>query len=81
VLDVVVAVSVAVCALELLSVTELGDRAQVTGLVAFEGVVVTAQVRATVPLNEPDGVTVIVDVFPEVAPAVTLMEPLLESVY
>jgi hypothetical protein len=40
--------------------------------------VVTAQVRSTVPVNEFDGVTVIVEV--PVALALTLMAPLLERV-
>jgi hypothetical protein len=77
--DVVLAVSVAVSAVELLIVTDVGERLQVTGLVALDGDVVTAQVSATVPENELDGVTVIVEV--PVAPAVlTLMAPLLERV-
>jgi hypothetical protein len=79
--DVVVAVSVAVCAVVLLIVTEVGERLHVTGLEALDGDVVTAQVRATVPVNELDGVTVMVEVLPEVAPALlTLMTPLLERV-
>jgi hypothetical protein len=81
VVDVVLAVSVAVCAVELLSVTVVGERLQVTGLVAFEGDVVTAQVSATAPLNELDGVTVTVDVLPDVAPGLpTVIVPLLERV-
>jgi hypothetical protein len=40
-------------------------------------VVVTAQVRFTVPVNPPTGATVTVDVFPVVAPAVTEIAPLL----
>jgi hypothetical protein len=79
--DVVLAVSVAVCAVELLIVTDVGARLQVTGLEALDGDVVTAQVSATVPVNELDGVTVIVEVLPEVAPGLlTLMAPLLERV-
>jgi hypothetical protein len=81
VVEVVVAVSVAVWAVVPLRVTEAGDRAHVTGLVALEGEVVTAQLRATVPLDEFVGVTVIVDVLPEVAPGLlTPMAPLLERV-
>ena len=81
VVDVVLAVKVAVCAVELLSVTDVGERLQVTGLEAFDGDVVTAQVSATVPVNELDGVTVIVEVLPEVAPGLlTLMVPLFERV-
>ena len=34
------------------------------------GLFVIAAERVTAPVNPPDGVTVIVDVFPEVAPAV-----------
>ena len=77
-MDVVLAVSVAVCAVELVTETDVGERLQVTGLVASEGDVVTAQVRSTVPLNELAGVTVIVDVLPEVAPGLTEIAPLLE---
>jgi hypothetical protein len=79
VVDVVVAVSVAVWAVELLNVRDVGERLHVTGLVAPAGDVVTAQVSATVPVNELDGVTVIVEVLPEVAPALlTAMVPLFE---
>ena len=49
----------------------VGFREQVTGLVAPVGPV-TAQVKSTVPVNPPDGVTLIADVFPVVAPAVKL---------
>jgi hypothetical protein len=61
-----------------LIVTEVGDRMHV-GLVALERVVVTAQVSATVPVNEFDGVTVMVEVFPLVAPGLTEIVPLLVS--
>jgi hypothetical protein len=51
----------------------------VTGLEAPEGDVATVQVRSTVPVNELDGVTVIVAVLPEAAPGLlTLTAPLLE---
>jgi hypothetical protein len=81
VVDVVLAVSVAACAVELLIVTDVGERLQVTGLEALDGEVVTAQVSATVPENEPDGVTVIVEVLPEVAPGLlTLIVPLFKRV-
>jgi hypothetical protein len=66
--DVVLAVSVAVCAVELLNVRDVGERLHVTGLEALDGDVVTAQVSATVPVNELDGVAVTVDVLPDVAP-------------
>jgi hypothetical protein len=80
VVDVVVAVSVAVSAVVLLIVTDVGERLHVTGLVALDGDVVTAHVSATVPENELDGVTVIVEVLPEVAPGLSVMAPLLERV-
>jgi len=54
--------------------TEVGLRLHVTGLVAPAGLVVTAQVRSTVPVNESEGVAVIVDV--PLAPCVTLTAPL-----
>ena len=43
---------------------------QVTGLIAPDGTVVTAQLRLTLPVNPFDGVTLIVEVLPVVAPAV-----------
>ena len=53
-----------------------GDVAEhVAGLVAATGV--TAQVKATLPVNPLDGVTVIVAVSPAVAPAWKLIAPLL----
>src|ERR1039457_6020547 len=58
--------------------TEVGARLQVVGLVAPVGVLVTAQVRATVPVNELPGVTVMVEVPAE--PGTTLMLPPLERV-
>jgi hypothetical protein len=79
--EVVLAVSVAVWAVELLIVTDVGERLHVTGLEPPVGDVVTAQVSATVPVNELEGVTVTVEVLPEVAPGLlTLMAPLLERV-
>jgi hypothetical protein len=75
VVAVVVAVSVDVCAPVLLIATDVGERLHVVGLVAFESVVVTAQVSETVPVNEFDGVTVIVAVLYE--PGLTAMLPLL----
>ena len=80
-MDVVVAVRVAVSAVELLTVTDVGERLHVTGLEALDGDVVTAQVSATVPLNELDGVTVIVELLPALAPGLlTVIVPLLERV-
>ena len=78
--DVVVAVKVEVCAAALLIETEAGERLQVAGLVAPEGELVTEQVRATVPVNEPAGVMEMEEVLPVVAPGATLILPLLESV-
>jgi hypothetical protein len=76
--EVVVAVSVEVCAVVPLKVSEDEERPHV-GLVAFEGAVVTAQVSVTVPVNELPGATVMVEV--PVPPAVlTVMAPLLLSV-
>jgi hypothetical protein len=72
---VVVAVSVEVCAVVLLKVSEDEEKSHV-GLVALEGAVVTAQLIVTVPVNELPGVTVIVEV-PEVEPELTVMAPLL----
>jgi hypothetical protein len=76
--DVVVAVSVAVCAVVPLMETDVGERLHVGVLTGFETLVVTAQVSVTVPSNEFEGVTVISDVLPLVAPAVTAMLPPLE---
>ena len=45
---------------------------QVTGLVALDGLVVTEQVRFTVPVKPSVGSTAIVEVLPEVAPAATV---------
>ena len=46
---------------------------------ALETLVVTAQLRLTVPANPPDGVTVTVAVSPEVAPGAMVILPLLVS--
>lgn len=78
--EVVVAVSVEFCAAALLMETEVGERLQVAGLVAPAGELVTAQERATVPVNELDGVMAMVEVLPLADPGVTLILPLLESV-
>ena len=45
---------------------------KVGGSTAPLGLEVTAAVSATLPVKPPDGVTVMVDVFPVVAPAVTV---------
>jgi hypothetical protein len=47
----------------------------VAGLVAPVGIVVTAQVRLTVPVNPFAGVTVIIEVSFVIAPAATVMPP------
>ena len=52
---------------EPLTLTGVGDAAQVTGLVAPVGIVVALQVSATDPMNPFTGLTVTVDVLPEVA--------------
>jgi len=75
--EVVVAVSVAVCAVVLVIETEVGERLHPVALTAPVGEV-TAQVSVTVPVNEFAGVTVMVEV-PE-DPALTAMLPLLVSV-
>ena len=79
VVDVVVTVTVAVTAVALTTLTELVTP-QVAGLTAPDGMVVTAQLRLTMPVNPPLGVTLMVDVLPEVAPAAMEMLPLLPSV-
>ena len=53
--------------------------AQLAGLVAFAGAVVTTQVRLTVPMKPFAGATVIVAVLPVVALASKVMGPLFES--
>jgi hypothetical protein len=62
VVAVVVAVSVDVCAVALLNVSEDEERLHVVGLAALEGEVVIEQLSVTVPLNELPGVTVMVEV-------------------
>jgi len=62
----------------LLMVTEVGERLHVVGLVAPVGELEIEHVRATVPVNEVAGVTVMVEV--PVAPGATVMFPLLERV-
>jgi hypothetical protein len=69
---VVDAVSVEVSAVVLVMETESGSRLH-PGLVGFERELVTLQVTETVPVNEFDGVTVMVEVLPVVAPGATVM--------
>lgn len=75
---VVATVSVEVTAAAPVMLAEDGIE-QVAGLVALAGLVVTAQLRVTAPVNPLEGVTLIVEVFPVVAPAATLIAPLLLS--
>lgn len=69
--DVVFTVRVAVCAVEPLIVADVG-MLHVAGSLAAVGVTVTAQLRVTMPVNPFEGASVIVDVFPVVAPGATL---------
>ena len=71
---VVSTVRIAVFALPVM-LTEDEERLHVGGEVRLFGL--TEQVRFTVPVKPPDGVTVIVEVLPEVAPRLTVMFPLL----
>ena len=66
---VVFTVRVIVCAVQPLMVAELG-RLHVAGSLAAVGVI--AQLREIAPVNPPDAVKLIVDVFPVVAPGATL---------
>jgi hypothetical protein len=79
---VAVAVSVDVCAVELLKVSEDEEKPHIgyAELVTPEGALVTAQVSVTVPVNELPGVTVMVEVPLPAAPELTVMLPLLVSV-
>jgi hypothetical protein len=74
---VVLTVTVAVAAAAPLILTEEVLIRHVGGAVGLLKAVVTAQLKATVPVKPPDGVIVIVDVFPLVAPAATVIPPLL----
>jgi hypothetical protein len=74
---VVVIFRVAVCAAAPLIVTEAGLRLQVAESLAAVGE--TEQLRLTAPVRPPAGVTVIIEVFPVVAPGLTVMAPLFES--
>jgi hypothetical protein len=78
VVAVLLAVRVAVTALEPVMFSEAG-MLQLTGLVGLLGVLVTAQLSVTAPVNPFDVVMLIVEVLPVVAPWVTEMLPLLLS--
>jgi hypothetical protein len=78
------AVSIAVTAVAPLTVTEEEEvpplpSLQVTASAELLAVVFTAQERATLPVKPPDGVIVIVEVFPLVAPELMVIFPLLLS--
>jgi len=75
---VVFTVSVAVLTEEPVLLTLVG-MLQVGGSLGLGMLVVTAQVRLTAPAKPPEGVTVIVDVFPDAAPGLTVIPPLLVS--
>jgi hypothetical protein len=70
---VVLIVSVEVCAVFPLIVTEGGAKLHVAGSLAAAGLI--EQCRPTDPVNPFDGVTEIVMVFPVVAPGSMLIEP------
>jgi hypothetical protein len=72
VVAVVLIVSVVVAALVPVTLTELAEH--VGGSLAFGGAVFTAQLKLTFPVNPPDGVTVMVLVFPVVAPALNVSD-------
>jgi hypothetical protein len=78
VVEVVLTVRVPVTAAVPETVTE-GVTLHVAGLVGLVSAVVTAQVRATAPVNPLDGVTLMVDVLPVVAPGLTVTPPLPDS--
>ena len=67
----VVTVSIEVCVVVPLMVTEAGERLHVAGLLAAVGLI--EQLRLIVPVNPFDGATVIVEVFPVVAPGATVI--------
>jgi hypothetical protein len=71
---VVLTVSVDVCGVALLIVTEVGFRLQVGMSVTFVNAVVTLQVRFTVPVKPFVPATLIVAVFPVVVPDVTVKD-------
>lgn len=74
----VVTITVSVAAVVPAMLTDFEDIAQVAGLDGLL-VLVTTQLRLTAPVKPPDGVRVMVEVLPLVAPAVTVMLPLLLS--
>jgi hypothetical protein len=71
---VVLTVSVEVCAEASLIVTEVGFRLHVGMSLTPVSVVVTLQVRSTIPLNPFVPATLIVPVFPAVVPGVTVKD-------
>jgi hypothetical protein len=71
-LAVVVIVSVAVPAALPVMFAGVVEPKLSVGWTPPDGPVVIAEVNATLPVNPPTGVRVIAEVFPEVAPAVTV---------
>ena len=69
---VVLTVNMSVCAVAPLTVTDGVARPHVGRSLAPAGELVIAQVIATAPVNPPDGVTVMVEVLPVVAPGLTV---------
>jgi hypothetical protein len=67
-------VSVEVCAAAPLIVTEVGFRLHVGMSLTPVSIVVTLQVKSTIPLNPFVPATLIVPVFPEVVPGATVKE-------
>jgi hypothetical protein len=74
---VVLTVRVAVAADTPVMFTDIGAIVHVGGAVGLVKAVATAQLRLTVPVKPPNGVIVMVAVFPVVAPGATVMPPLL----
>jgi hypothetical protein len=72
---VVTTARVEVWAVAPLMVSEAGERLHVAGSLAAAGL--TTQVKATAPLNPPEPVTLMVEPLPVVAPALTVILPLL----
>jgi hypothetical protein len=74
---VVLTVNASVCAVAPLMVTDAAARLHVGKSTAAVGEAVMVQVIATAPVNPPDGVTVMVEVLPVVAPGLKVMLALL----
>ncbi len=74
---VVFTVNTSVCAVVPLTVTDADARLHVGRSAAPVGEELMVQLIATAPVNPPDGVTLIVEVLPVVAPGLTVILPLL----